>query len=199
MVTKDRSGRAALTLVELLVVIAIIGVLVGMLLPAVMYVRNAARRTQCLSNLHNIGVAMESYMDSHGQRAMFPDAARLPELQALGLPTKPSLSVVLADYIEANTSVFACPGDDAWYRDSDLFQLDPPLPAENLSYFEKDGISYEYQNSTLATKTRQKVALKKSSATVIMANDFDAFHGPNGDGGSRCFIYLDGHSDADSS
>jgi prepilin-type N-terminal cleavage/methylation domain-containing protein len=87
-----RRNAKGFTLVELLVVIAIIGILVALLLPAIQAAREAARRTQCVNNLKQIGLAVQNY---HGSRNRLPPM-RISDHQQ-------TLAVLILPYLEETT------------------------------------------------------------------------------------------------
>jgi prepilin-type N-terminal cleavage/methylation domain-containing protein/prepilin-type processing-associated H-X9-DG protein len=164
--SRRRDVATGVTLVELLVVIAIIGALISLLFPAINAVRETSRRTSCLSNLRQIGLAMEQYLDIH-QR--FPEAAQVPSVT----PERPDLTDLLGGFSENNRELFACPSD--------------------REYFAAEGISYEYPSSRLAGKTRRQLAKRRPLHQVWVAFDFEHFHGPSGMEGSRNVLYADAH------
>jgi prepilin-type N-terminal cleavage/methylation domain-containing protein/prepilin-type processing-associated H-X9-DG protein len=169
-----RAHRTAFTLVELLVVLAIIGMLLGLLLPAVQRARASARRTQCASQLKQVGLALDNYMSALGTNGKYPDAAILPSVT----PDKPSIAKVLGRYIEENQAAFNCPDDD--------------------KFFAAEGVSYEYANTTLSGYTRPQVLqpagrTPRKSSTIQVAYDFESFHGPEGSAGARNIVFLDCH------
>jgi prepilin-type N-terminal cleavage/methylation domain-containing protein/prepilin-type processing-associated H-X9-DG protein len=205
------------TLVELMVVISIIALLIGLLLPAVQAARESARRIQCQSNLHQIGIAMTSYMSVQGNSSRYPDAAMMPSVPISGV-NKPSLRDALADYIEKNAPVFRCPDDTYYYT----FTLDGSTTGSTASsgstgtygyqpgsYYSNEGLSYQYNRNMLvdAVTDRGKTFLEAlqnhgprretiKSSELEIACDFCAYHPASKPTTGFNFLYADGHVDS---
>jgi prepilin-type N-terminal cleavage/methylation domain-containing protein len=118
--------QGGFTLIELLVVISIIAVLAALLLPALSSAREAGRRTVCLSNLRQIGIAIHTYADDFGGKIpygpkappftspanFYPSSGAPTSLVSLQSGVPVALGLLLQQYLSSQPRVVFCPGND---------------------------------------------------------------------------------------
>ncbi len=165
---------SAFTLIELLVVMAIIGVLAALLLPVLGRAKESARATACISNLHQIGIALQVYVDSNNNR--------LPVMRDRSMDTNapatnglPSVEVVLRTEL-GNTDVLRCPSD-------------------RNGIFDQTGSSYSW-NSLLNGEDADRLkvlGMNFAPHAIPVFFDKEGFHAARGPDKAVNYLYADGH------
>ena len=164
---------AAFTLIELLVVLAIIGILAAMLLPALNRSKATARAVACMSNLHQVGVALQLYLSENNNRLpIMRDFSSVTDSNTVPLPTP---NVVLAAQL-GNTNVLWC-------------------PADKDGVFQSTGSSYSW-NSLLNGQDAGHLSvfgLSFKDTQIPLMFDKDSFHKERGAGKAVNYLYGDTH------
>lgn len=173
--------RRAFTLIELLVVIAIIAILAAILFPTFARAKAAAKSSSCLSNMHQIGLAMNIYMNDYDD--LFPDAidasdkydpniwADFPDFQQQ-LAFLPLMHDVLQPYAK-NRQIFHCPSDDGTQVLDNHY---PDKFATSPSMFATYGSSYLYRTE-LTYRRMSTTSLSEPASINVMMDGAGHWHG----------------------
>jgi len=169
-----RLAERAFTLIELLVVIAIIAILAALLFPAFGRAKESGRSTACISNLHQLGIALQVYVDGNNNRLPVMRDKFIGTNQP-ATNTLPSPDVVLKSEL-GNSNVMRCPSDRA-------------------DCFEQTGSSYSW-NSLLNGQRGDSfnvLGLHFDPHAIPVFFDKEGFHAARGRGKEVNYLYADGH------
>jgi prepilin-type N-terminal cleavage/methylation domain-containing protein len=164
--------RSAFTLIELLVVIAIVAILASLLLPALAHGKEKGRTAACLGNLHQMGVALQVYIDESNNRLPYMEDR---STNSMVTNLYPSVDVVLSNQL-GSVKVLRCPSD-------------------KQMVFELTGSSYAW-NSLLNGQDAAHpdlLGITDSLGKVPVFFDKSGFHALNGPAHAINYLYADQH------
>jgi prepilin-type N-terminal cleavage/methylation domain-containing protein/prepilin-type processing-associated H-X9-DG protein len=178
-----RVSSLCFTLIELLVVIAIIAMLAALLLPVLSRARESGRATACLSNLHQIGLALQIYVGDNRNRLPY-----MSDIYPGTTNLYPGPDQVLSNQV-GNINVLRCPSD-SWLPGKTV-----PVPQKPATYFGQTGCSYSW-NDLLNGQDADHLSalgLKFDPHQMPLMFDKEKFHAARGDNKAKNFLYADGH------
>jgi prepilin-type N-terminal cleavage/methylation domain-containing protein/prepilin-type processing-associated H-X9-DG protein len=164
----------AFSLVELLVAIAIIGILAALALPVLNRAEESGRATACVSNLHQIGLALQMYVDANNN--ILPIMYDAPmDTNVMATNNLPNVDIVLRTEL-GNTNVLRCPSDS-----QGIFQL--------------TGSSYSWNSLLNGQNANHLVVLGMNfnPHAIPVFFDKESFHALRGPNKAVNYLYADGH------
>jgi prepilin-type N-terminal cleavage/methylation domain-containing protein len=186
------------TLIELLVVIAIIAILAAILFPVFARAREAARKTSCISNVKQLGLAMHMYVQDYDNT--YPPRMPLP-VPGAAYPCKPCRTIDWRPYpmpYLKNSGVFQCPSD---FGVPSVFVADPTLGGKVGRDTSLGGYGSSYCLNTVVTRIGNEAGIPQPADTYMGAEIYpwhtpDAlafFQGKTGHP-ARIAYFCDGHA-----
>jgi len=191
---------AAFTLIELLVVMAVIGLLAGLLLPALAGGKAKARNSVCINNLRHLGMATRLYADDNSSR--MPSAEILPTDPINPASPLPRICDVLASCLAkasgANTNgvtVFKCPSDkaDLFTTEGSSYEWNTDLNGQRIDETRtKNDFMFLVDKSSgqLAWSTNWMLVLPPQTTPLLL--DYEDFH-PRLPKSGKNVVYMDNH------
>ena len=171
-----RRPPRAFTLIELLVVIAIIGLLAALILPALGRAKRSARSVACVSNLHQIGLAVELYIQDNEHR--LPSCAQMPSFDT----NLPAIMTALAPYLQSKP-VWQCLEDRTFF--------DTEQTSYEWNHF-LNGASYDRPEEWSPVTQAIVETIFGGRLNTPLIGDAAAFHGAGGIWTGKNALFFDG-------